>query len=281
MNALDNATSPRRDAFTLLELLVVIAIVAILASMLLPVLARARERALMTQCVSNLRQIGIAMRLYVDSNASRYPTVPDLFWRSYRLGGGDPDPGLHAVLRLEWATNRVLWDYTKSRELYRCPADRGMNFSWQPWFNNTYETNGTSYKYNEIPWCPTQVPDKNPMHGTRYNTTSFGIAGQRDDVVRFPGRRVLVHESPATPYPPDGASGNQWLYFFWHYARGPSTLSSGSLSPVLSRVRDRFISPVVFADGHAVRYDFTLAIRSNPSLPAEPMQQWYWYERAQ
>ena len=70
------------------------------------------------------------------------------------------------------------------------------------------------------------------------------------------------------------------MYYFWHYARGPATVSSGSALPDLSRVRDRFISPVLFADGHAVKHDFTLAIRSNQSYPTEEMPQWYWYEPA-
>jgi prepilin-type N-terminal cleavage/methylation domain-containing protein len=83
----------RRRGFTLIELLVVIAIIAILASMLLPALSRAKTNSIRMTCVDNLRQLGLAMQMYGDDNASLLPAAHG----TVTWGSTDPPPCLEPL----------------------------------------------------------------------------------------------------------------------------------------------------------------------------------------
>jgi prepilin-type N-terminal cleavage/methylation domain-containing protein len=117
--------------FTLLELLVVIAIIAILASLLLPVLSRAKGQAQITQCLSNLRQIGAGIVLYTDDNRDKFPpshvVEPNGKRKNcvYALGGKDPQTLDN--LCSPSPEIRPLYPYLKRSDVFRCSADKGQH----------------------------------------------------------------------------------------------------------------------------------------------------------
>ena len=115
-----NASASRTSAFTLIELLVVIAIIALLAALLLPALSRAKQQAWQTDCLSNLRQIGLAFVMYLDDHDSMFPDRRDL--KTSLPGGYRPwstwppsDP------RGGWAATGLRED-NPSFAIWSCPA---------------------------------------------------------------------------------------------------------------------------------------------------------------
>jgi prepilin-type N-terminal cleavage/methylation domain-containing protein/prepilin-type processing-associated H-X9-DG protein len=122
-----------RQGFTLIELLTVIAIIGIIASLLLPALSKARERALATSCLSNTKQLELACLVYASDNAERLP---------YNLGiGGSQFPA-----GLNWVNNVMTWDLSSDNtnvltltkaslgvyvgyntSVYHCPSDRALS----------------------------------------------------------------------------------------------------------------------------------------------------------
>ena len=140
--------SQRRRGFTLIELLVVIAIIAILAAILFPVFARAREQARAISCLSNNKQFGTAVQMYIQDYDSAFPTM----YIDQANAVGDPygelyggHAGIGNDAQLEYALRSSVFaqlePYVKNSGVRKCPSDSGIDV------NGKIGSRFTSYHY--------------------------------------------------------------------------------------------------------------------------------------
>jgi prepilin-type N-terminal cleavage/methylation domain-containing protein/prepilin-type processing-associated H-X9-DG protein len=124
------------EAFTLVELLVVLAIIGLLAGLLLPAMSRATEGGRSTACLGSLRQIGIALQLYVQDNQNRLPVMRDRVFEANVESVTNAAPATNGSASIEL----VLANHLGATRVLRCPSDR----------KRLYEQTGSSYSWNSL-----------------------------------------------------------------------------------------------------------------------------------
>jgi prepilin-type N-terminal cleavage/methylation domain-containing protein len=212
-----------KNAFTLIELLVVIAIIAILAAMLLPALANAKEKAKATQCLNNVRQIGLATILYLGDNQDAYPCGVDV-----KNDATWSDPTAWHILLLP-----LLGGGTNSgTRSYACPSDEAGAKASYPVppgyikFQMDYRANGYLFRVAS--------PNKSALHTSSVHSPSVMLL-------------ITEKEYDSPDFQTSSPELKSWLDG-WPGGSGKNYHNSGF------ERHSKILPTAAVADGHATRF---------------------------
>lgn len=213
----DHNPADRPGGFTLIELLVVIAIIAILAAILFPVFASAKERAKVATCLTQAREVGTAVRMYVDDNNSSWP-----IFQMYNTAL--PHKGVEVAVM----------SYAKSTGIFACPDDTGGPNAGAN-IDSYARKFGSSYRFTK--GCFSIVnqpgnPDNSHENDAQVNKPHHIV---KDGEFEFPSQtRIMRDEMMPWAGPREDPNGSRYYYYpDWYREWHPGGAT------------------VIFADGHA------------------------------
>jgi prepilin-type N-terminal cleavage/methylation domain-containing protein/prepilin-type processing-associated H-X9-DG protein len=241
----------QRRGFTLIELLVVIAIIAILAAILFPVFAQAREKARQTTCTSNLKQIGTAFMMYVQDYDETYPP-----WT-----GMCPDPSLRWALRYmypglvdPYIKNGANVQTGELKDVWACPSSKaGLGA-----VSNTYAYNFWTFGGFSTCMClPNQaVCTRDPATYAQFASASYNTPAPQASI-QFPAETIMLSDGAQLSRPPQFAiafNGDIYFVGVWgSHQRGNGNVNTSVNNNFIGFIKTLItgrLTNVLYADGH-------------------------------